>query len=543
MRNRIQQVCDLGQSIWCDNLSHAMLESGELDRLIRLGVVGITSNPTIFMKAISAGGEYDRRLEALPDRGLSDDAAYEALVLPDIREAADKLMPVFERSRGADGFVSLEVNPRHAEDTEATVQEGRRLFRAVGRRIDPAHEHADPAPRAEAPLPERERALKHGGYGLAGADRQDISARHNRRRPGIVGRQTGNRGECACQVATVAAPGPKPTHHARRQGLGGGFHGFRMGVRVGILQALQGDTKGVGGLERRAPVEQQHPTHRHRDACQPCRSRQLHGARTDGRHVDPQLLPGLGALGEDAAPRRAAIPAAQLGDAHQHGVGAFRALDGQHSPASSHYGLPRIERSQRRSDSKPELGVGAVARRKRDGPQRTGAGQQVGRHLVRPAHAEPFGLEELHYPRQDRVVAAGKQAHELRQAREEAQVRAHGLEIGPPHGAGDHHLAAPLAAQRRHHAADLAPVHPGVREAGDVGVGLAGNADDVRPVAAPGHAFGDHQRQAAAAGQNADPIHGVGRCSVGSGRTPSPAAFPITLRRAACRCRACHRRG
>jgi len=117
-----------------------MIDSGELTRLIGLGVVGITSNPTIFMKAISTGTDYDdllaRVYEPPASSKLLSDAlvnAYEKLVLPDIADAADLLRPVYERTHGVDGYVSLEVNPKLAYDTAATIAEARRLFGELNR--------------------------------------------------------------------------------------------------------------------------------------------------------------------------------------------------------------------------------------------------------------------------------------------------------------------------------------------------------------------------------------------------------------------------
>lgn len=130
---RIQQLYGLGQSVWCDNLSRVMIDSGELQRLIDLGVVGITSNPTIFMKAIGAGGVYDERLAELSSRGLTAIEIYEQLAIADIADAADILKPVYERTHGVDGFVSLEVNPHLAHDTAGTIAEAKRLWAALSR--------------------------------------------------------------------------------------------------------------------------------------------------------------------------------------------------------------------------------------------------------------------------------------------------------------------------------------------------------------------------------------------------------------------------
>lgn len=133
MSNTIQRLYELGQSVWCDNLSRAMIDGGELARLIELGVVGITSNPTIFMKAISGSRDYDARMPKLLARGANPLEIYEELVLPDIADAADLLRPVYERTGGVDGFVSLEVSPRLADDTAGTVEEARRLFARLNR--------------------------------------------------------------------------------------------------------------------------------------------------------------------------------------------------------------------------------------------------------------------------------------------------------------------------------------------------------------------------------------------------------------------------
>ena len=133
MTNAIQEVQRLGQSVWYDNIRRGFIESGELARLIELGVSGLTSNPTIFEKAISAGSDYD---EALLELALADQDAgdiFEALAVEDIRAAADLLRPVYDRTDGADGYASFEVSPHLAHDTEATVAEARRLFAALDR--------------------------------------------------------------------------------------------------------------------------------------------------------------------------------------------------------------------------------------------------------------------------------------------------------------------------------------------------------------------------------------------------------------------------
>jgi transaldolase/glucose-6-phosphate isomerase len=131
--NPIQQVQSLGQSIWYDNIRRGLLVSGELKRLIDLGVTGLTSNPTIFEKAISGSTDYDDALLSLALAGRSANEIYEALTLEDIQAASDLLRPIFDRTGGADGYASLEVNPHLAHDTEGTVAEAKRLFAALGR--------------------------------------------------------------------------------------------------------------------------------------------------------------------------------------------------------------------------------------------------------------------------------------------------------------------------------------------------------------------------------------------------------------------------
>lgn len=134
MSGRIHQLNELGQSIWCDFVSRRMIDSGELQRLIDLGVVGVTSNPTIFMKAITSSTDYDKRLAELASDGKDTMAIYEGLVISDIADAADVLRPVFDRTDGVDGYVSLEVSPKLAYDTDGTIAEGRRLFAELDRR-------------------------------------------------------------------------------------------------------------------------------------------------------------------------------------------------------------------------------------------------------------------------------------------------------------------------------------------------------------------------------------------------------------------------
>ena len=123
-----------GQSPWIDYIHRGMIASGELARRIAEdGIRGVTSNPTIFEKAVSSGRDYDDQIRALARAGTTLLDAYKAIVTDDIRAAADVLRPVYDASRGDDGYVSLEVDPDLARDTKATIARARELFDAVGR--------------------------------------------------------------------------------------------------------------------------------------------------------------------------------------------------------------------------------------------------------------------------------------------------------------------------------------------------------------------------------------------------------------------------
>ena len=133
MGNAIVEANNLGQSVWLDNIRRGMLQSGELERLVALGVSGITSNPTIFEKAILGSSDYDDALFRCAEEGMGPEETYEALAIEDIRTAADLLRIHYDRTDGADGYASFEVNPHLAHDTEATITEANRLFEALDR--------------------------------------------------------------------------------------------------------------------------------------------------------------------------------------------------------------------------------------------------------------------------------------------------------------------------------------------------------------------------------------------------------------------------
>jgi transaldolase / glucose-6-phosphate isomerase len=133
MKNQVEQLLDAGQSVWLDNVRRSMFASGELRRLIENGLRGMTSNPTIFEKAIGAGTDYDEQLSSLIGTEQSADALFWDLAIADIQSACDAFTPVFASSGGNDGFVSLEVSPLLANDTAGTIAMVKELWERVNR--------------------------------------------------------------------------------------------------------------------------------------------------------------------------------------------------------------------------------------------------------------------------------------------------------------------------------------------------------------------------------------------------------------------------
>jgi transaldolase, mycobacterial type len=133
MTNPLVELHAQGQGVWYDNIDRAQLESGEFKRMIdEEGIVGVTANPTIFEKSISAGA-YDKQITQLIKDGKSTNDIYETLVIQDIRTVADLLRPVYNSSKHLDGYVSLEVSPELAHDTTATIAEAKRFWKTVDR--------------------------------------------------------------------------------------------------------------------------------------------------------------------------------------------------------------------------------------------------------------------------------------------------------------------------------------------------------------------------------------------------------------------------
>ncbi|MBH39470.1 MAG: transaldolase [SAR202 cluster bacterium] len=133
MPNTIQSIYTLGQSVWYDNISRGMLNSGGLKDLIDIGVTGLTANPTIFEKAISNSNDYDDQLFRMALDGKDRNEIYDGLVIRDIQEAADLLRPVYDKTYGIDGYASLEVSPRLAYDTNGTISEAVDYFASLNR--------------------------------------------------------------------------------------------------------------------------------------------------------------------------------------------------------------------------------------------------------------------------------------------------------------------------------------------------------------------------------------------------------------------------
>lgn len=131
--NNIQKLAELGQSIWLDNIQRKMLTGGGLQVMIDEGLRGMTSNPTIFEKAIGGSSDYDEALKSLLAQGATAEQIYDALTVEDVGLAADLFRPLYDRTQGGDGFVSIEVSPKLAHDTAGTLAEARRYWQTLKR--------------------------------------------------------------------------------------------------------------------------------------------------------------------------------------------------------------------------------------------------------------------------------------------------------------------------------------------------------------------------------------------------------------------------
>jgi transaldolase len=133
-QNPLLDLQAFGQSIWIDFISRGMIVSGELQRMIEEdGVSGVTSNPSIFEKAITAGDDYDEAIRAHTSKGVGSEETFQELAIDDIQKVADLLRPTYDRTDARDGFVSIEVSPKLAHDTTGTLAEARDLWARVNR--------------------------------------------------------------------------------------------------------------------------------------------------------------------------------------------------------------------------------------------------------------------------------------------------------------------------------------------------------------------------------------------------------------------------
>ncbi len=133
-KNRLQELHDVGQSIWLDSIDRRMLHDGELERRIREdALTGMTSNPTIFQKALASSNAYDEQIVAAEEDGPTSWELFELLETTDVRDACDRFAGVYSSTRGADGYVSIEISPGVSHNAEAAVEEARRLWKTVDR--------------------------------------------------------------------------------------------------------------------------------------------------------------------------------------------------------------------------------------------------------------------------------------------------------------------------------------------------------------------------------------------------------------------------
>ncbi|MFB0527057.1 MAG: transaldolase [bacterium] len=133
-KNPVYQIKDFGQSIWYDNIERSILTSGKLEKMVEEdGVCGVTSNPTIFEKAITQSKEYDSEIEELTRKNKTPEEVYENLTIKDVTLAADILYKIYKETERKDGYVSIEVPPKYAYDIDQTINEAQKLFMRIGR--------------------------------------------------------------------------------------------------------------------------------------------------------------------------------------------------------------------------------------------------------------------------------------------------------------------------------------------------------------------------------------------------------------------------
>src|SRR5690242_15058881 len=132
--NALRVLAELGQSVWLDYVRRSLITSGEIHQMIEQdGIRGVTSNPSIFQKAIAGSADYTDILEQLGSQSLSPKQIYERIAIRDVQDAADLFAPVYRDTQRRDGYISLEVSPVLARDTQGTIEEARRLWKEVSR--------------------------------------------------------------------------------------------------------------------------------------------------------------------------------------------------------------------------------------------------------------------------------------------------------------------------------------------------------------------------------------------------------------------------
>jgi len=129
----LHELFDFGQSVWLDYISRSLIDSGKLQSLIDQGVMGVTSNPSIFNNAVSKSTDYDAHIKDSAEAGKTAFEIYDDITIRDIQDAADMFRTIWDKSDHLDGYISLEINPKLAYDTEQTIEEGLRLFTRVSR--------------------------------------------------------------------------------------------------------------------------------------------------------------------------------------------------------------------------------------------------------------------------------------------------------------------------------------------------------------------------------------------------------------------------
>lgn len=133
MNQTLRKLLDAGQSVWLDDMGRALITSGEFQSMIAQGIRGATSNPTIFAKAITHGSDYDAEIAEFGDQGLDGEALFWKIAIHDVQDALDLFRPIYDASSGTDGFVSLEVSPRLAHDTQGSILMAKDLWQKVDR--------------------------------------------------------------------------------------------------------------------------------------------------------------------------------------------------------------------------------------------------------------------------------------------------------------------------------------------------------------------------------------------------------------------------